>query len=345
MFTPSSDRPLIVAGPCSVESRSQLEAVTRSLSAMPQVRLLRAGVWKPRTRPGGFEGLGQIALKWMQELAAEYGIGYCCEVASPTHVELCLRYGIRAVWIGARTTANPFMVDELCSALRGTAMAVMVKNPVCPDVGLWQGAVERLQAAGITDLAAIHRGFNVYNNRGYRNAPMWEVAMEFRRQCPQVPILCDPSHMAGRADLVPSLASAALQLAYDGLMLEVHPSPAEAWSDAAQQLSPQQLQALLADWLHPHPSPTDAPPSLLPLREQIDDIDHDLLALLAQRMDISRRIAAIKHQQHLPVYQSLRWTAVMDDRLQQAARLGLDQEFTRELMEKIHSESIRQQIE
>ncbi len=334
----------IIAGPCSVESRDQLLSITRSLSRIPQVSLIRAGVWKPRTRPGAFEGLGEVALSWMQELASEYHVNYCCEVARPEHIDLCLQHGINTVWIGARTTTNPFMVDELCSALRGTNMAVLVKNPVCPDTQLWLGAIERLEAASIHNITAIHRGFNLYNNRGYRNAPMWEAALELRRQRPDLPVLCDPSHMGGRRDLVTPLSLIALQLDYDGLMVEVHPSPDQAWSDAAQQLTPLQFASLL-DILPPAHNAHPDYPALLPLREQIDTIDHELLNLLAKRMAVSRRIADVKRQANIPVYQPRRWQAVIADRLSQAGKLGLDTSFTKQLLDKIHTESVRIQLQ
>ena len=334
----------IIAGPCSVESREQLREVTAALAAMPQVTMIRAGVWKPRTRPGAFEGLGEPALRWMQEFSSEYGVRYCCEVARPEHIALCRQYGIDTVWLGARTTTNPFMVEEICAALHGSGMAVMVKNPVCPDLRLWLGALERLDAAGISKVSAIHRGFSLYTNRGYRNAPMWEVVMELRRERPDLPILCDPSHIGGRQELVAPLARTAMQLDYDGLMLEVHPNPEQAWSDAAQQLTPSQLQALL-DTLPLAPHASQSSPALLPLREQIDTIDHELLSLLAKRMDVSRRIANIKQETQMPVYQSKRWESVVADRLQQAESLGLDTAFTKELLEKIHAESIRIQME
>ena len=215
----------VIAGPCSVESREQLRQVTAALAAMPQVKLIRAGVWKPRTRPGGFEGLGEPALQWMQELAQEFGVQYCCEVAKPKHVELCIRYGIGTVWIGARTSGNPFMVEEICQALRGSDMQVMVKNPTSPDVRLWLGAIERLRQCGIADISAVHRGFDMYHNLGYRNAPLWEVPMTLRREMPEVPLLCDPSHIGGNRELVAPLVQTAAQFDFDGLMVEVHPDP------------------------------------------------------------------------------------------------------------------------
>lgn len=345
-----NQRPHIIAGPCSVESREQLLQATEVLCRNPRVRIIRGGVWKPRTRPGGFEGLGEPALRWMQEIhdsdlrmADGSRVRFCCEVARPEHVDLCLQHGIDTVWIGARTTTNPFMVEELCAALHGSGMNVMVKNPVCPDLRLWIGAIERLQQAGLAHVSAIHRGFNLYNNRGYRNAPMWEVALELRRECPETPILCDPSHIGGCQDLVAPIAHLAMQLDYDGLMIEVHPNPEQAWSDATQQLTPAQLAALL-DSLPHNPQATHTSPALLPLREQIDTIDHELLNLLAKRMAVSRRIATIKQASQMPVYQSKRWESVVADRLQKAESLGLDLSFTKELLEKIHAESVRVQL-
>ena len=343
----------IIAGPCSVESRDQLREVTAALARMPQVTMIRGGVWKPRTRPGAFEGLGEPALGWMRELAAEYGVRYCCEVARPEHVALCRQYGIGTVWIGARTTGNPFMVDELCAALRGSGMQVLVKNPLSPDVRLWIGAIERLRQAGIDDIIAVHRGFAMYHNQGYRNAPLWEVALELRRELPELPILCDPSHIGGRRDLVPPLAEAAMQLDYDGLMVEVHPHPAEAWSDASQQLAPDELQGLLDSLTcnsefgmqGSEQNPLADNKELTALRDRIDGIDRQVLALLADRMEASRTIAALKRANGMTVYQAKRWLAVVQDRLRQAESLGLDADFTKDLLEKIHAESVRVQLE
>ena len=338
----------IIAGPCSVESREQLRQVTAALAALPEVTMIRAGVWKPRTRPGAFEGLGEPALRWMQELSEEYGVKYCCEVARPEHVDLCRQYGIDTVWLGARTTTNPFMVEEICAALRGSALRVLVKNPVCPDVRLWLGAIERLREAGIADITAVHRGFAMYHtapSKSYRNAPLWEVVLELRRELPDLPILCDPSHIGGRADLVAPIAAAALQLGYDGLMVEVHPHPADAWTDAAQQLAPDTLADLLARLRDTAVPAQGSDPRLIPLRQQIDDIDHEMLTLLARRMELSVQIAGIKRQTGMTVYQPLRWDTVLRDRQQLAATLGLDEAFTNEMLEKIHAESMRVQIE
>lgn len=346
MFQTITDKPFVIAGPCSVESYDQLRQVSMTLHSEEGVSLIRGGVWKPRTRPGSFEGWGEQALVWMHDIALELPVDFCCEVARPEQVELCLRYGIHTVWLGARTTTNPFMVDELCSALRGSGMAVMVKNPVCPDARLWMGAIERLKQVGIDDLCAVHRGFNMYNNCGYRNHPMWEVPLELRREMPDLPILCDPSHIAGRSDLVAPVCNMARQLDYHGLMIEVHPHPAEALTDAVQQLTPPELHDIIANW-HTRSGITDnnIAEQLYPLRQHIDELDHELISLLSQRMAISHRIADIKRANGTPVYQAARWASVLDDRLRQAQALGLEPSFTKELLEKIHAESVRIQLE
>ena len=353
-FMEQNDKPFIIAGPCSVESREQLLAVSEALCRMPRVRMIRGGVWKPRTRPGSFEGLGEPALRWMKEIsdsplrmADGNPVRFCCEVARPEHVDLCQHYGIHTVWLGARTTANPFMVEEIGEVLRGSGMQVMVKNPVSPDLKLWLGAIERMQQAGIAHVAAVHRGFSIYHWRNaqqvYRNDPLWEVALELRRQRPDLPVLCDPSHIGGDSRLVAPLALAAVQLDYDGLMLEVHPSPADALTDGAQQITPAELSALLATL--PYTSGHGNPASLEPLRKQIDDIDHELLSLLSRRMNLSREIAHVKREQQLTVYQAKRWEEVMKDRLQLAADLGLSTDFVEDMLEKIHGESIRVQMD
>lgn len=345
MIFQNYEHPIIVAGPCSVESREQLRAVSLSLRNIRHLKLIRGGVWKPRTRPGGFEGLGEPALAWMEELQRELGIDYCCEVARPEQVELCLQHGIGTVWIGARTTANPFMVSELCAALRGSGVAVMVKNPVCPDVSLWLGALERLHEAGIDDVAAVHRGFSMYHNQGYRNAPLWELVMELRREAPGLPVLCDPSHIGGRRELVRPLCDTARQMAFDGLMVEVHPHPDEAWTDAAQQITPADLAAIVESWPGATTAATTPQSEMLtPLRNQIDSVDREMMALLSQRMGLARQIAAVKRTEGIPVYQPQRWAAVLDKRLQQAEALGLDPSFTKDLLEKIHAESVRVQL-
>lgn len=346
------ERPFVIAGPCSVESREQLESVCTSLCSLPQVQMIRGGVWKPRTRPGGFEGLGEPALQWMQEIsngplrmADGNHVRFCCEVARPEHIELCLRHGINTVWIGARTTGNPFMVDELAEALRGNNMQVMVKNPMSPDVRLWIGAFERLQQANINCIAAIHRGFNMYNNYDYRNTPLWELAIELRRTFPTLPILCDPSHISGKSSMAKDLMLRALQLAYDGFMVEVHPNPSQAWTDADQQLTPSQLSDILKSLPTNINDDSSHTTALEALRSRIDAIDYDMLQLLARRMEVSREIAAVKRNEGISVYQAKRWESVMNNRIKIATDMGLDPKFVKELLDKIHIESVRVQFE
>ncbi|MBR3529691.1 MAG: bifunctional 3-deoxy-7-phosphoheptulonate synthase/chorismate mutase type II [Bacteroidales bacterium] len=339
-----SDKPLIIAGPCSVESPDRLNAVVKSLESDPRIGLIRCGVWKPRTRPGGFEGMGEPALQWIaacrQQMATP--LPFCCEVARPEHVALCVQYGIDAVWLGARTSVNPFLVGELAEAMRGTHLAVMVKNPITPDISLWIGALERLKQAGIDDLAAIHRGFSTYNNFGYRNNPLWEIPIELRRRMPEVPLLCDPSHIGGRRELVAPLSQMALDLHFDGLIVECHPEPDSALTDSQQQITPNELITLL-DNLKPRTHKETGPSDLQRMREQLDVIDAEILRLLSQRMKISKDIGTIKQAHNMPIYQPHRWQQVLDRQMQAARELGLDEEFVRELTEKIHGESLRMQ--
>lgn len=337
-------RPYVIAGPCSVESRRQLEAAVEALKTLPQVAMVRCGVWKPRTRPGGFDGLGEKALQWMSELKRENPeLRFCCEVARPEHVELALAYGIDAVWVGARTTANPFMVQELSEALRGAVLPVWVKNAPSPDVRLWIGTIERFKGVGLTDVGAIHRGFDVFKNEGFRNAPLWEVPIELRRTMPEVPILCDPSHIAGRREPLQMLSQTAMDLGFDGLMVEVHPCPQEALTDAQQQITPDALQQLLDGLVMPHTDTAVADDQLRLLREQIDTVDRQMLQLYAARLDLSRQIAQVKAQGNLAVFQPKRWDALLRQRLESARQLGLSPDFVKEIFEKIHVESVRVQ--
>ena len=336
--------PFVIAGPCSVENQQQLRQVATELTRNGRVDLIRCGVWKPRSRPGGFEGLGEPALGWMAQLKRECPeLRFCCEVAMPEHVELCLQYGIDTVWIGARTTANPFLVGELCNAMQGTGMAVMVKNPPSPDMKLWTGAIERLAKAGIDEVAAIHRGFALYNNAPYRNTPLWEIPMDLKRTLPDLPIFCDPSHMAGRADLVAPLAQMAADLQCDGLMIEVHPNPSEALTDAQQQLTPAQLADLLNNL---KPSSGTAKDTVLQLcRERLDTIDRNLIDLLAQRFNVVKQIAQVKIENNISIYQPTRWEQVLQRQMEQGARQGLNPEFVKEIYDKIHTESVNTQLE
>lgn len=338
-----SDKPIIIAGPCSAESLHQLQSVSYHLQSDSRVAMMRIGVWKPRTRPGGFEGMGEPALEWADKVHSLYpGLPICCEVARPEHIELCLQHSIDAVWIGARTTVNPFLVGELAETLRGTTLGVLVKNPITPDVDLWMGAIERLLKAGIVDIAAVHRGFSTYNNFGYRNNPLWEIPIELRRRMPQLPLLCDPSHIAGRRDLVAPVAQMSLDLHFDGLMVECHDDPDSALTDSQQQLSLTDFTALLNNLKVRQFSDT-APSDLQRMREQLDIIDTQILKLLSQRMKISKDIGAIKHAHNMPIYQPSRWQQVLDRQIQNAKQMGLDEQFVKDITEKIHAESLRMQ--
>lgn len=336
--------PTIIAGPCSAESLEQLTDFAQFAQDLSQVSMIRCGVWKPRTRPGGFDGFGEIALQWISQLRTQ-GHRFCCEVARPEHVEQALRYSIDALWIGARTTANPFMVQELTEALRGSQIPIMVKNAPSPDVKLWIGAIERCWQVGLADVTAVHRGFDLYSNGIYRNHPLWEVPIELRRSMPELAILCDPSHIAGQRKLVPSVAQNALDLGFDGLFIESHPTPETALTDAGQQLSPQELQSLLVNLIIPQDDGDISAESLRLLRNEIDHIDQQLLQLLADRAAVSCRIAQIKAENQMALFQPKRWQQVLEQRTRLALQLNLNDTFVKELFEKIHAESVRVQEE
>ena len=338
-----SDKPIIITGPCSIESELQLRLVAEPISQDHRISMIRCGVWKPRTRPGGFEGMGEPALKWIASVKKDYPtLPFCCEVARPEHIELCLQYGINAVWVGARTSVNPFLVSELAEALKGTNLAVMVKNPITPDVDLWIGAIERIQQVGISDIAAVHRGFSTYNNFGYRNNPLWEIPIELKRRIPQLPLLCDPSHIGGQRELIAPLSQMALDLHFDGLMIECHPDPDNALTDCQQQITPTEL-ILILDSLKIRSHNEAAPSDLGRLREQLDVIDTQILKLLSQRMKISKDIGAIKHHHNMPIFQPQRWQQVLEHQMKAGKEMGLNEQFIKELTEKIHGESLRQQ--
>ena len=339
--------PFLIAGPCSAETREQVLATAEGLKDLP-LRLFRAGVWKPRTRPGSFEGMGEEALAWLQEVRQTYGMRTAVEVAEPAHIELALKYETDVLWIGARTTVNPFQVQRLADALRGVDVPVMVKNPVNPDVELWMGAIERLQRAGISRTAAIHRGFSSYQPATYyRNQPNWAIPIELRRRCPELTLICDPSHIAGRRDLLAEVAQKAIDMDFDGLMIETHPNPDAAWSDAAQQLTPAALKSLLdalvvrsreaAD--HSHMA------ELEHLRRMMDGIDAEIVDLLARRMELSARMGAVKKACNMTAYQPERWRRIVEARSAQARNHKLREAFIIGLYEQIHHESVKKQLE
>ncbi len=340
----ASSRPLYVAGPCSAESEQQVLATARALAGL-EVGIFRAGLWKPRTHPGGFEGVGAEGLPWLVRVKEETGLKVCTEVASAAHVEACLRAGLDLVWIGARTTANPFQVQEIADALSGTRLPVLVKNPLSPDVGLWAGALERLSRAGIQQIGLIHRGFSAPSPGPYRNAPGWALAIEMRTRFPQLPFLTDPSHLGGDRRVVRELSQRALDLGFDGLMLECHCCPEKALSDAAQQLSPEELKQLLEHLTvrQGHSEDEAFQRGMEAFRARIDDIDEDLLRLLKERMDVSRSIGAYKKKHNVAIVQAGRWEQLLSGMLEQAAAMGLSEATVRTIMTAIHEESVRVQ--
>lgn len=345
-FFQSPQKPFLVAGPCSAESREQVLETAVALQQLP-VRLFRAGVWKPRTRPGHFEGMGEAALPWLQEVKATTGIPVAIEVAEPEHVALALKHGIDVLWIGARTTVNPFQVQRLADALRDVKIPVMVKNPVNPDADLWLGAIERMERTGVSEVVAIHRGFSSYKAASpYRNTPNWPVPIELRRRRPELKIICDPSHISGRADKVAEVAQKAMDMDFDGLMIETHPHPQQALSDAAQQITPAMLKELLDKLVirREHPS-RDCSDELEYLRQQMDSLDAEIIDLLARRMEITERMGSVKKALGMTAYQPDRWREIVATRGGRATSLNMDEAFIIDLYEKIHHHSVKRQLQ
>ena len=305
--------------------------------------MFRAGVWKPRTKPGGFEGNGEKALPWMAQVKKDTGMMICTEVATPEHVELALKYGMDLLWVGARTSANPFAMQALADSLKGVDIPVLVKNPVNPDLELWIGALERINGAGIKRLGAIHRGFSSYEKKLYRNLPMWQIPIELHRRLPELPIFCDPSHISGRRDLIAPLCQQAMDLGMNGLIVESHCDPDKAWSDASQQVTPDVLDYILSMLIIR--DNIDLTSSLATLRKSIDEIDNDLIDLLARRMAISREIGQYKKDNGLTVVQTKRYSEILDKRAAQGSLKGIDAGCIKNIFEHIHEESVRQQIE
>lgn len=307
------------------------------------IKIFRAGVWKPRTKPGGFEGMGEEALPWLQRVKKETGMLIGTEVATPKHVEAALNAGLDMLWVGARTSANPFAVQELADSLKGVDIPIFVKNPVNPDIELWVGALERINGAGITRLAAIHRGFSSIDQKLYRNAPMWHIPIELHRRFPNLPIICDPSHIGGRRDLVAPLAQQAMDMGFEGLIVESHCNPDCAWSDAKQQVMPDVLNFILDRLVVRNTK--ESTESLKILRQQIDELDNRLMELLTKRMRISREIAAYKKEHSMAVVQTARYSEILDKRAAQGVLCGMDADFIKSIYEHIHEESVRQQME
>ena len=337
-----NERPFVIAGPCSAETEEQVLDTARQL-AEKGCHMFRAGVWKPRTKPGGFEGNGEKALPWLKRVKEETGMLVATEVAKPEHVELCLKYGVDILWIGARTSANPFAMQDIADSLRGVDVPVFVKNPVNPDLELWVGAMERINQAGIKRMAAIHRGFSSADKKIYRNLPMWQIPIELHRRIPNLPIVCDPSHIGGRRELIAPLCQQAMDLGFDGLIVESHCNPDEAWSDAKQQVTPDVLDYILSLLVIRYEHTTTE--GLRQLRAQIDELDNQLMDLLSRRMRVCREIGQYKREHNLTVLQASRYNEILEKRGAQGSLIGISPESVARIFEEIHEESVRQQLE
>lgn len=335
-------KPMIIAGPCSAETEEQVME-TASILASKGVKIFRAGIWKPRTKPGGFEGVGVEGLAWMRRVRQETGMYVSTEVATAKHVEAALEAGVDLLWVGARTSANPFAVQELADSLKGVDVPVLVKNPVNPDLELWIGALERLNQAGIKRLGAIHRGFSSYDKKIYRNLPQWHIPIELRRRIPALPIICDPSHIGGKRELIAPLCQQAMDLGFDGLIVESHCNPDQAWSDASQQVPPAVLDYILNLLVVRKEKHTTE--NLHELRGQIDECDNNLIEILAKRMRVAREIGTYKKEHNMPILQTGRYNEILDKRGAQGALCGMDADFIKKVFEAIHEESVRQQME
>jgi chorismate mutase len=344
-WIPNLKKPLVIAGPCSAESEEQVFEVARQLRQLEDVRIYRAGIWKPRTRPNSFEGQGEQALPWLAEVKKQTGLLTACEVANAKHVELALKHNIDVLWIGARTTVSPFAVQEIADAIRGTNIAVMVKNPVSADLSLWIGALERIHGAGITKLVAIHRGFSTGSESKYRNAPLWAIPLALRQKFPDLPMICDPSHITGDRTLVERVCQKAMDVDMDGLIIETHITPDQAWSDAAQQITPQDLARILKGLKVPTEFSMDRgfDQELEGLRGLIDRVDRDLIEALGQRMEIVHRIAEAKIRHNVTAFQLHRMDQMLKERINIGSKFELGHEYIEELFRTIHGESVKTQ--
>ena len=338
------DHPLVIAGPCSAETEEQVLKIAHELKDS-DVNYFRAGIWKPRTRPGNFEGVGALGLKWLQKVSAETGMKTATEVANATHVKLALEHNIDLLWIGARSTVSPFIVQEIADALQGTDRIVLVKNPVNPDLALWLGGIERLHKAGIEKLGVIHRGFSTYEKTKYRNIPEWQLAIELQNKFPDLPLICDPSHITGKRDMIFEVSQTALDLNFNGLMIETHIDPDNAWSDAAQQVTPDSLKQIMEDLKIRKATDTEADyrNALTTLRTQIDVIDHQLIGTLGKRMKVSDEIGQLKKEKNVAILQTKRWNEILGSMILEGSNKGLSEEFVLRMFKAIHQESINHQ--
>jgi len=340
----NENRPLIIAGPCSAESEEQVLTTARQLKENG-IEIFRAGIWKPRTRPNSFEGVGSIGLEWMRLVQQELGMKISTEVANVKHVYEALRMGVDIIWIGARTSANPFAMQEIADALKGVDIPVLVKNPVNPDAELWMGAIERIQGAGISRVGAIHRGFSTFDKTRYRNIPQWQIPIELRQKMPGIPMIVDPSHIAGRRDILAEITQKALDLNYDGAIIETHCNPDKAWSDAKQQITPANLKVLVDNLVLRH---RDLEPGMLidtleDLREKIDNFDNKLLDILDERMKVAEQIGRFKKENNMTILQPDRWQEILNTTLKKGQNHDLSDEFIGQIFKAIHQESINKQ--
>ncbi|PHQ79688.1 MAG: 3-deoxy-7-phosphoheptulonate synthase [Thalassobium sp.] len=342
-WLPNINGQTLIAGPCSAETEEQLVGTAKEIAKDNRVTMLRAGIWKPRTRPGNFEGIGVEGLEWLRSAKQETSLPTCIEVANPDHVFNALKYGVDLVWIGARTSANPFSVQEIAEALRGTDIDVLVKNPINPDLNLWAGAIERLDKVGIKNIGAIHRGFSKYQVVKYRNDPQWQIPIQLKQELPDLVMIGDPSHLGGRRSVLSELAQQALDLNYNGLMIESHLSPDKAWSDAKQQVTPSDLTKLIDRLVYREESGATAETKLKTLRESITDLDREVLELLCQRMEVARSIGQIKKENKMTILQSDRWKEVKNETTKLGVENGLSDSFLSDYLSAIHEESISQQ--
>ena len=344
---PNYTKPLLIAGPCSAESEEQMLETAKSIAAFYPNSIFRAGIWKPRTRPGTFEGIGDVGLEWMKLVKQQTGLLTATEVATADHVEKCLKAGIDILRIGARTTVNPFSVQEIADALKGVDIPVFVKNPIYPDLQLWAGALERVNNAGIKKIAAVHRGFHSYDNGPFRNSPKWELAIELKAACPELPVICDPSHIGGTPELIPYLAQKAMDMDMDGLMIETHRNPAVALSDAKQQITPFELKEIISDLQIRSASidSSELQTKLDELRSIIHKLDNDLLEVLAKRMAVSKQIGEYKRDNNVTILQVTHWKNLIENSIANGNQLGLPKDFVKGLYQLIHDESIRRQTD
>ncbi len=346
-FSERIDLPLIIAGPCGAESEKQILTTAEELAKTGRVHVFRAGVWKPRSRPGSFQGAGNVALEWLSEAKKQTNLKLAVEVATPQHVELALKYDFDVLWIGARTSSNPFSVDQIASSLAGVNIPVLVKNPVNPDLELWLGIIERFVRVGVSKLGAIHRGFTPFQRSSLRNIPKWEVPIDLKSHIPWLPVICDPSHIAGKPELIAGISQKALDLSMEGLMIEVHTNPSQALSDAKQQITPSQLVELLNGLTFR--SISSSSPVFIDLlesiREKIDSIDQQLIELLGHRMDLVKKIGEYKKDNNVAVIQLRRWEQMVTSRVELGRSLGLDEEYVKALLRLVHKEAIRKQAE